>query len=50
MDYNARFYDAGLGRFIQADTIVSGGAQGLNRYAYVGNKPVNLSSEGESGD
>ncbi len=38
--YNARWYDPQLGRFIQADTIVPGGVQGLDRYAYVGNNPL----------
>ncbi len=43
MDYNARMYDPALGRFVQADTIVSTlGSQGYNRYAYVGNSPVNF--------
>jgi RHS repeat-associated protein len=40
MFYNARFYDPQVGRFAQADTIVPGGVQGLDRYAYVGNNPV----------
>ena len=42
MDYNARYYDPALGRFIQADTIVPSPAnpQSLNRYAYVLNNPV----------
>ena len=40
MFYNARWYDVQLGRFAQADTIVPGGVQGLDRYAYVGNNPV----------
>jgi RHS repeat-associated protein len=39
--YNARWMDPQLGRFIQADTIVPGGVQGLDRYAYVNNSPVN---------
>ena len=39
--YNARWYDSALGRFIQADSIVPGGVQGLDRYAYVGNNPIN---------
>ncbi len=39
--YNARWYDASLGRFIQADSVVPGGVQGLDRYAYVGNNPLN---------
>jgi len=30
-----------LSRFISADTVTAGGSQGLNRYAYVGNSPVN---------
>ena len=38
--YNARWYDPSLGRFLQADTIVPGGVQGLDRYAYVGNNPL----------
>ncbi|MBI4761322.1 MAG: hypothetical protein ACOYYF_03565 [Chloroflexota bacterium] len=48
MFYNARWlrsvpvtewrgYDPSLGRFAQADSIVPGGAQGLDRYAYVNN-------------
>jgi RHS repeat-associated protein len=43
-DYNARYYDPVLGRFIQADTIVPepGNPQALNRYAYVMNSPLNL--------
>jgi RHS repeat-associated protein len=41
MFYNARFYDPQVGRFAQADSIVPGGVQGLDRYAYVGNNPVN---------
>ena len=40
--YNARWYDSSLGRFSQADTIVPGGVQGLDRYAYTGNNPVNF--------
>jgi RHS repeat-associated protein len=35
--YNARFYDPALGRFIQPDTVMDG----LNRYTYCGNNPVN---------
>ncbi len=38
--YNARWYDPAVGRFIQADTIVPGGVQGLDRYAYVENNPI----------
>ena len=41
MFYNARWYDSQLGRFAQADTIVPGGVQGYDRYAYVNNNPVN---------
>ncbi len=42
MYYGARYYDAALGRFISADTIVPNPAnpQSLNRYAYVLNNPV----------
>ncbi|MBN2392409.1 MAG: DUF11 domain-containing protein [Anaerolineae bacterium] len=41
-DYNARYYDPALGRFIQADTIVPNPAnpQSLNRYSYVLNSPL----------
>jgi RHS repeat-associated protein len=39
--YNARFYDPSLGRFAQADTIVPSGVQGLDRYAYTLNNPIN---------
>ncbi len=40
--YNARYYDATLGRFVNADTIVpsAGKPQALNRYAYGLNNPV----------
>ncbi len=38
--YGARWYDPALGRFVQADTIVPGGVQGLDRYAYVNNNPL----------
>jgi RHS repeat-associated protein len=40
MFYNARWYDPALGRFAQADTIVPGGVQGLDRYAAMNNNPV----------
>jgi RHS repeat-associated protein len=40
--YNARWYDAALGRFVQADPLVPEGLdpQNLNRYAYVLNNPL----------
>jgi RHS repeat-associated protein len=42
MDYNARYYDPALGRFVSADTIVpdTENPQNWNRYAYAGNNPV----------
>jgi RHS repeat-associated protein len=42
MDYNARYYDPWLGRFVSADTVVAqaGNPQALNRYAYTYNNPV----------
>jgi RHS repeat-associated protein len=42
MDYGARYYDAKLGRFVQADTIVPepGNPQALNRFSYVANNPL----------
>lgn len=42
MYYGARYYDAALGRFISADTIVPnpGNPQSLNRYSYGLNNPV----------
>jgi hypothetical protein len=42
MDYNARFYSPMLGRFIQPDSMTPDGPQGLNRYSYVSNNPVNF--------
>jgi|GEM_PF-2374388 len=44
MYYGAHYYDAQLGRFISADTIVpsAGNPQSLNRYSYVLNNPVRL--------
>lgn len=39
MFYNARWVDVSLGRFVQADSIVSGGAQGYDRYTYGLNNP-----------
>jgi RHS repeat-associated protein len=38
--FNARWYDGALGRFVQADSVIPGGVQGLDRYAYVFNSPV----------
>jgi len=35
--YNARYYDPTLGRFSSADIV----EDGLNRYSYVGNNPIN---------
>ena len=40
MFYQSRFYDPQLGRFTQADTIVPGGVQGLDRYAAMNNNPI----------
>ena len=39
---HARYYDARLGRFISADTVVpgAGNPQALNRYSYVLNSPI----------
>ena len=40
--YEARYYDAALGRFISADTIVPSATapQTLNRYTYANNNPI----------
>jgi RHS repeat-associated protein len=40
--YGARWYDASLSRFVQADTVVPspGDPQSLNRYSYVRNSPL----------
>jgi hypothetical protein len=40
MFYNARWYDSSLGRFAQADSIIPGGVQGYDRYAYTSNNPL----------
>jgi RHS repeat-associated protein len=40
MYYGARMYDPALSRFSSADTIVPGGVQGYDRYAYVNNNPM----------
>jgi RHS repeat-associated protein len=42
-NYKARYYSPTLGRFLSADTLTPGGPEGLNRYAYVGNDPINFS-------
>jgi len=48
--FNARWYDSSLGRFAQADTIVPGGVQGMDRYAYANNSPINYTDPtGHSG-
>jgi RHS repeat-associated protein len=41
-DYNARYYDAYLNRFVSADAVVPnpGNPQDYNRYAYVVNSPL----------
>ena len=38
--YGARYYDPLLGQFTSADTLLAGGTEGLNRYAYVGGNPT----------
>jgi RHS repeat-associated protein len=42
MDYNARYYDPWLGRFVSADTVVPnpGNPQAWNRYSYALNDPL----------
>jgi RHS repeat-associated protein len=42
LDYNARYYDPGLGRFISPDSIVPNprNPQDLNRYSYVRSNPL----------
>jgi len=40
LPYRARFYDPGVGRFIQKDPIGFEGGD-VNLYGYVGNDPVN---------
>jgi RHS repeat-associated protein len=39
--YQSRWMDPALGRFAQADNIIPPGVQGLDRYAYVNNSPIN---------
>jgi RHS repeat-associated protein len=38
----ARWYDPTIAHFVQADSIVPGGVQGYDRYAYVSNRPTSL--------
>ena len=38
---NARLYDPVLGRMLSADNLTGSGTQGLNRYSYAGNNPLN---------
>jgi len=40
--YRARYYDAGVGRFISKDPLRSELREGKNLYVYVGNNPVNF--------
>jgi RHS repeat-associated protein len=42
MDYNARYYDPWLGRFVSADSLVPEytNPQSLNRYTYAYNNPL----------
>ncbi|MCR9143302.1 MAG: FG-GAP-like repeat-containing protein [bacterium] len=48
--FNARYYDASIGSFLQADSLIYGAnnyhAAGLNRYAFSGNNPVTYSDPG----
>jgi len=41
--YGARFYDSAVGRFVSADTVIPGGTQGYDRYAYSVNNPIRYS-------
>ncbi|MBI3175912.1 MAG: hypothetical protein HYZ25_19495 [Chloroflexi bacterium] len=40
MFYQSRWYDPYITHFVQADTIIPGGVQGLDRYAAMNNNPV----------
>ena len=40
-NFKARFVDPALGKFISPDTITPGGRQGINKYAYVLDNPIN---------
>ena len=43
INMKGRIYDPRIGRFLQADRVVRhGSSQGLNRYSYVFNNPLNL--------
>lgn len=48
--FNARYYDASIGSFLQADTLAFGANDyhpaALNRYAFSGNNPVTYSDPG----
>ena len=51
--YGSRYYDAELGRFIQADSVIPGGptsgSQALNRYSYTFNNPLKFTDpDGQS--
>jgi hypothetical protein len=43
MYYNARWYDPGINHFVQTDNIPlkAGNTEGLDRFAYVSNNPIN---------
>jgi RHS repeat-associated protein len=40
-NYRARYYDPALGRFLSPDSLTPGGVEGLNRYSYTFNNPIN---------
>jgi RHS repeat-associated protein len=42
MDYDARMYDVGLGRFVQPDKLIQDedNPQSWNRFTYVENNPI----------
>ncbi len=46
MYYKARYYDPALGRFLQADSVVSDSLFGYNRYMYVGGNPMKFGDRG----
>jgi len=47
--YNARYYEAEIGRFITADNVIDGeySTQGWNRFSYVKNNPVRYKDPSE---